>query len=248
MTIHELETCTSTNDLALESRDGQNGDTWISLEQTKGRGRRHGQDRKSWFSPANSGVYFSILLRPRCEPAKISGLTLLVGASVCDALSDYHIDAWLKWPNDIFVGTRKLAGILTEASTVDGLLDRVVVGIGINVNLDIDDVPAELKATLTSLSMQSESEFDRIEVAKKVRRKVLEHTSAFLDEGLQAQFEYISQFDRSHGINIQTSDGSGTAIGITPKGHLEIENQTGRFEVNAGEVVFLFDSQTAHSK
>lgn len=240
MIIHELDTCTSTNDLALQS-SGEHGETWISLEQTQGRGRRHGASRRSWFSPADSGVYFSILLRPNCKPSKISALTLVVGAAVCDVIRSYEIEPWLKWPNDVFIGKQKLAGILTEASTIDGVLDRVVVGVGININLNVDDVPEELKSKLTSLSMQGGKIFDRVEVAKQVRLKILEKTDLFLEKGFDALFEYVSEFDRSGGVAVETNRGPGKAVGITRSGNLEIENEDGRFEVNAGEVVFLFD-------
>ena len=243
MIIHELNTCTSTNDLALESIDGQHGETWISLEQTKGRGRRHGGERRSWFSPADSGVYFSILLRPNCKPSKISAMTLVVGAAVCDVLSQYQIEPWLKWPNDVFVGTQKIAGILTEASTIDGILDRVVIGVGININLKLEDVPIELKTSLTSLSIETGTTTDRIDVAKKVRANILEKADLFLDQGFGHLFDYVRDFDRSRGISVETSRGRGTALGITTSGNLEVENKDGRFEVNAGEVVFLFETQ-----
>lgn len=241
MIIHELQTCTSTNDLALESPNGQHGETWISLEQTKGRGRRHDGTRRSWFSPADSGVYFSILLRPNCKPSKISAITLVVGAALCETLNAYQIDSWLKWPNDVFVGKQKVAGILTEASTIEALLDRVVIGVGININMKLEDVPEDLKTSLTSLSMQTGTIFDRIEIAKKVRKNIFEKTTLFLDQGFDALFDYVVQFDRSRGVNVETHQGRGKALGITRSGNLEVENEKSRFEVNAGEVVFLFD-------
>ncbi|MBM62589.1 MAG: biotin--[acetyl-CoA-carboxylase] ligase [Acidobacteria bacterium] len=122
----------STNDvLAQLAEDGApHGTVVVANAQTAGRGR-HGN---SWYSPAGTGLYLSALVRTTSSPV----LTLAAGVAVAEALRKVtSLDATLKWPNDVMVVStgqpRKVAGILTEASTEQNIVDRVIVGIGINV-------------------------------------------------------------------------------------------------------------------
>ncbi len=242
MDIHQLESCTSTNDLALNAVEGKNGETWIAFAQTAGRGRRHKGVRRTWFSPPDSGVYFSILLKPNCKPAQISGLTLVVGAALCESLRSHEIDAWLKWPNDVFVGTKKLAGVLTEGSTSGGMLERIVIGVGINVNMSSDAIPDELLGNVTSMLMETDvpTSIDRLQVALDARRTILEKCDLFFKKDFASLYAYVVRYDESKGIEVETNNGVGRAVGISPSGALEVENEEGMFSVNAGEVRFLF--------
>ena len=122
----------STNDvLAKLAKDGApHGTVVVANAQTAGRGR-HGN---SWYSPAGTGLYLSVLVRTTSSPV----LTLAAGVAVAGALREVTgLDATLKWPNDVMVVSsgqpHKVAGILTEASTEQNIVDRVIVGIGINV-------------------------------------------------------------------------------------------------------------------
>src|SRR5690554_3885166 len=115
MTIHLLDTVGSTNDLAMKAApSAKHGDTWVAEHQTAGRGRREiGGDRRQWFSPPGVSLYMSVLLKPAIEPAEAAGITLAAGIGVCEALGSVP-GLWLKWPNDIFIGTKKVGGLLTE--------------------------------------------------------------------------------------------------------------------------------------
>jgi BirA family transcriptional regulator, biotin operon repressor / biotin---[acetyl-CoA-carboxylase] ligase len=141
--IRVVGVTTSTNaDVAAAARAGEpEGLVLLAEEQTGGRGRL----ARSWVSPPRAGVYVSVLLRPASAPPTWPLLTLLTGLAVVEAvLAVGRVDARLKWPNDVLVGGRKLAGILTER--VD---DAVVVGIGLNVSTKA----AELPPTGTSLAI-----------------------------------------------------------------------------------------------
>lgn len=135
---------TSTNDRAKDlAREG--APEWavvLADEQTGGRGR----EGRSWSSPAG-GLYLSVLLRPR-QPA-VGLIPLAAGLAVADALAENGAHALLKWPNDVVAEGRKLAGILSEASTGASGLEWVVVGIGVNVAAGL---PEDLRATAVSLA------------------------------------------------------------------------------------------------
>ena len=140
----------STNDTVMEA--GQAGEpegfAILADRQTAGRGRRG----RSWVSAAGVGLYTSVLLRPQQLPARIPLLTLVGGLAVAEAVEHIALVApRLKWPNDVLVEGRKVAGILAEMASTDGKVGPVVIGMGINVNHRPQDFPAELLPTATSL-------------------------------------------------------------------------------------------------
>jgi BirA family biotin operon repressor/biotin-[acetyl-CoA-carboxylase] ligase len=129
----------STNDVAarLAALGADKGTTAVAAAQTAGRGRRG----RAWFSPPGAGLYVSVVLRPaeagdaRREPVA-SLVTLLGGVAIAEAIRTITaLPVELKWPNDVVIGRprRKVAGILTEATTADGRIDSLVLGFGINV-------------------------------------------------------------------------------------------------------------------
>ena len=151
----ELDTCGSTNDeVARRAAAGAaHGLVVTARAQTAGRGRQG----RAWYSGDRGNLYFSCLLRPALSPAQAPPLTLAAGLGVLDAIEDVSAAAGvdlpvaLKWPNDVLIGARKVAGILTEMNTRGSQLEHVVVGIGIN--LTTRAFPDELAAIATSLAL-----------------------------------------------------------------------------------------------
>lgn len=143
---HIFDSLESTNTEALrQARLGANeGTCIIAREQSSGRGR-HG---RTWVSPKNAGLYFSIVLRPRLQPQFLPLITLMAGVAVHDMLQEYGMKPDIKWVNDVLVGDRKIAGILAEAVETEGGI-AVVVGIGIN--LTSRSFPPEITDTATSI-------------------------------------------------------------------------------------------------
>jgi BirA family biotin operon repressor/biotin-[acetyl-CoA-carboxylase] ligase len=130
--IHYFPSLDSTNDLAKEmaGQGAPEGSLVVTEEQTAGRGRRG----KSWVSPAGANLLFSVLLRPPMEGDRVFALTMVLSLAALKAVKTVSgVKAMIKWPNDIYVGTRKLAGILTEFSVRGKKIDWVVLGMGINV-------------------------------------------------------------------------------------------------------------------
>jgi BirA family transcriptional regulator, biotin operon repressor / biotin---[acetyl-CoA-carboxylase] ligase len=137
----------STNDRLKElARAGAEPWTVVVAErQTGGRGR----EGRSWESPAG-GAYLSVLLRPEAERTAL--LPLAAGVAVAEAAQGFGVASELKWPNDVVVGQRKLAGILAEASSSAGGVEWVVLGIGVNVAIDPAALPGPLRDSAASLA------------------------------------------------------------------------------------------------
>ncbi|MBA2664388.1 MAG: biotin--[acetyl-CoA-carboxylase] ligase [Bradymonadaceae bacterium] len=238
----------STNDLALAAVGGDagHGACWVADRQLAGRGRRElGGQRRAWHSPGGQNIYMSVLLRPSIDVSRAAGLTLASGVGVCQVLREMTgVDIWLKWPNDLFVGNRKLGGLLTEAATSGAQLSAVVVGLGINVNLGAEDVPDELRAIMTTLAIEAKERFDRLAMLAALRAAIVERCDAFCEAGYPAIAQALGEFDRSDGRAVSlVQEGktlAGTARGIGADGQLLVELEGGALiEVSAGEVRFL---------
>ena len=153
--LHVLETVDSTNSfcrrLALEGTP--DGTAVLADCQTAGRGRRG----RSFQSPAGKGLFFSVLWRPDCAPEELLPLTALSAVAVCRAIQRVTgVRPQIKWPNDLVLGGRKLAGILTEMALEgeSGEISHVVVGIGINVHQKKEDFQGEVGEIATSLDRE----------------------------------------------------------------------------------------------
>lgn len=143
----------STNRLArdLAIAGAAEGTIVVAEAQTAGRGRKG----RSWFSPPGTGIYLSLVLRPRFQPAEAPKTTLLAGVALAEALLPIVPDlVTIKWPNDVLAGGKKVAGILVEAATQIDAIDYMIVGIGINVNTPAAGFPAELRERATSLAVE----------------------------------------------------------------------------------------------
>ena len=127
-----FETVDSTNLIVKDwaQQGAEEGRSAVAEEQTAGRGRRG----RSWISPPGENLYFSILLRPQAEASRMAMITLLMAIAVTQSVRELHLDAKIKWPNDVVVNGKKICGILTEMyPSADGSF-FLVIGTGINVN------------------------------------------------------------------------------------------------------------------
>jgi len=155
------ETADSTNDelRTLAEVGAPDGLVLLALHQTAGRGRRGA----AWFSPPGDSLAFSILVRPEEARARWSRLALAAGLAVAEAIEESGVPAGIKWPNDVWIGHRKVAGILVEATA-----DFAIVGIGINVNST--RFPAEVADIATSLRTESGRDLPRDNVLGAIIR------------------------------------------------------------------------------
>jgi BirA family biotin operon repressor/biotin-[acetyl-CoA-carboxylase] ligase len=148
-TVHAFDSLGSTSEHAfrLAAEGAEHGELVVAEEQTAGRGRRG----RTWASPAGKNLYASLVLRPELPPQRAPELTLLAAVAVAETLRGDGVVASIKWPNDLQVGGRKIAGILTELSAEADRVHFVVLGIGINLNATASDFPPEVAEQATSV-------------------------------------------------------------------------------------------------
>jgi BirA family transcriptional regulator, biotin operon repressor / biotin---[acetyl-CoA-carboxylase] ligase len=179
----------STNDLLL--RLGESGEpaglVVFAERQTSGRGRF----QRPWHSADGLGLWFSVLLRPNLAPDRVTLLTPLVAVAVTEGLESVAPGASLriKKPNDIYGAKGKVAGILIEART--GPKPFVVIGIGINISHQVEDFPEELRATASSLSIESGTVQDRSAAACSV----LQHLNKRLPEIELGTLPFLERYE-----------------------------------------------------
>jgi len=137
--------------------------------QTKGRGRLG----RKWISPERKGLWFSVLLRPDLRPQEATQLTVASATALRRAIAaETGLQPEIKWPNDILIGGKKVAGILTELSAEVDRVKHIILGIGVDVNLDATELPAELRKTATSLKIEAGEMISRADLAVAVLREL----------------------------------------------------------------------------
>lgn len=148
-TLHHFEAVASTNAQAFElAQEGAtHGEVVIAETQTAGKGRRG----RAWVSPPGKNLALSVVLRPELPPARAPELTLVAAVALAETLNEAGAEARIKWPNDVQLDGRKVAGILTELSADTERVHFVIVGIGVNLNSTLEDFPEELQPHVTSV-------------------------------------------------------------------------------------------------
>ena len=172
-----LDETDSTNALAKREKDYPNGTVFVAGKQTQGRGR----SGRVWQSDDDKALYMNILLKPDISPQKISSITLVFGLAVFNALKGYT-DVGIKWPNDIILDKRKLAGILCEMSANEEKVDYVVLGVGVNVNNE--SFPDEINKIATSLKIQNGKDYELTEIAAEILNEFDLLYEEYLSKGL----------------------------------------------------------------
>src|SRR5204863_9720834 len=152
--IHHFEEVDSTNDEALRLADAGalHGEVVIADFQRHGRGRRG----RTWVAPRGKAATFSVILRPAIGPTRAPEITLAAAVAIAEAARELGAQsARIKWPNDVECKGRKIAGLLTELRAEPDRVRHAVLGIGFNLSLQPQDFPDELRATATSLLLES---------------------------------------------------------------------------------------------
>jgi BirA family biotin operon repressor/biotin-[acetyl-CoA-carboxylase] ligase len=169
--IQVFEQTTSTNDVAEKlARDGvREGVVVFAESQTKGRGRLG----RVWMSPTRKGLWFSVLLRPNLRPQETTQLTVISATALRRAIKTVTgITADIKWPNDLLIGGKKVAGILTEMSAEVDRVRHIILGIGLDVNQETNEFAPELRKIATSLRIEAGEPVCRAEIATEILREL----------------------------------------------------------------------------
>ncbi len=241
-TIHYFDRVDSTNTLAhrLAVDGAAEGTVVLAETQTKGRGRLG----RTWVSPPNRNLYLSVILRPPVAAAQAPQLTLVAGLAVVEAVRAWAPAAVIKWPNDVLVGGRKLAGILTEMEAEDSRVRFVVLGIGVNLNAEAEDFPPELRDKAGSLCEAAGTPIDRVTFAARLLSQLEGRYDLFLRQGFAAIGPLWEGFSCLSGrsVHIDGSGGShsGIVIGLAADGALRLRDATGQeIRVVAGDVTVV---------
>lgn len=245
--VHYLPATTSTNDVAMElGLAGAAVGTLVVAEiQTGGRGRLG----RTWLSPPGAGLYFSLILRPRLDPADLPKITLVAGVAACRAIeAATGLNPMIKWPNDLLLSSRKFAGILTETAPLPAQgSPLVVVGIGINVNTSAEQFPNSLRDKGTSLALETGAVILRGQILKSVVQAVIEGVEQFEQTGFDPVRSDFSARDFTFGRTLSwvTPEGKivqGEGAGIDCQGLLHIRDAAGLLhEVLSGDVTLAID-------
>jgi len=238
--IHVFKQTTSTNDVIEKlARDGvKEGVVIFAESQTRGRGRLG----RKWISPARKGLWFSILLRPDLHPQETTQLTVASATALRRAIqSETGLKPEIKWPNDILIGGKKVAGILTELSAELDKVRYVILGIGIDVNLDADELPAELKKIATSLKIESGGTISRAELATVILRALDEDYSRICAGEFAAVADEWEENCATIGKNVTVQIGDrkirGRAESLDDDGALLLRTEHGHLErITGGDV------------
>ncbi len=169
--IRVFEATTSTNDVVERlAQDGvKEGVVVFAESQTRGRGRLG----RKWMSPPRKGLWFSVLLRPQIHPLAATQLTIAAATALFRAIrAQTGLTPEIKWPNDILIRGKKVAGILTELSAELDKIKHLILGMGISVNLASGDFPPELRRTATSLRIEAGQRQNRAELAVRVLQEL----------------------------------------------------------------------------
>lgn len=224
------ETLGSTNDLAkkLGTNGAPEGTLVLTEEQSAGRGRMG----RRWLSPRYANLLFSVLLRPVIPAEKVFTLTMIFALAAIDGIQDlYPLKTMIKWPNDLYVGPRKLGGILSEFSTIRNVVEYVVLGLGLNVNWRPGD-EERLVYPATSILAETGKKTLREDLLVRILKRFESYYIKILNEGPDQFHERWNDESMllNKQIEIRTTDQTifGKATGIDRGGALIILDERGQ--------------------
>lgn len=232
---------TNTEALSWARQGAPEGALVVTNHQTEGRGRWG----RSWSSAPGKLLQFSLVLRPGLAPDQLGLVTTALGVACAEAIEELAaVEPTIKWPNDVRIGGRKVAGILVESELAGASVDIVVAGMGINVAWSEDEIPPELRDTATSLHVATSAESpDRIDLLTAVLRNFelryvsLPETAPAMIAAATARSDVLG---RDVTVALSTDETfSGRAVGLSPQGELELETEGGITTLAVGEIARL---------
>jgi len=242
-TIYYYDAVESTNLLAIElaQQGTPEGTVVLADQQLSGRGR----GTRSWHSPAGVGIYCSVVLRPATAPAKAQLISLMAGVSIVKAIAlRTGLSPRVKWPNDILINDKKVAGILLESRMSGAQIGHSVIGFGINVNNASTDLPENIQMNASSLSMELKEPVDRstllIEIFSELERlyHIFQHGDFPII--LEQWRHYSSTLGQRVRIWQKDEATEGIAVDLTEDGGLLVRLEGGKqIVIHAGDVAHL---------
>jgi BirA family biotin operon repressor/biotin-[acetyl-CoA-carboxylase] ligase len=239
-TVHWFEETDSTQRVARDLARGgaPEGTVVLAERQTAGRGRLG----RTWHSPPGLNVYASIVLRPPLAPGEVPRLALVVGAAVAAAIADQvGASPAIKWPNDVLLDGRKIAGVLVEMDAEMERVHHVIAGIGVNVNAPLASFPPDLRDKATSLLAATGRRVDRAAFAARLLVALEARYGRFVSGGFDSVRAEWERFSCLTGTDVRVAgpDGevAGRVLGLDDDGALRLARPDGSVvRVIAGEV------------
>ncbi|MGE9295887.1 MAG: biotin--[acetyl-CoA-carboxylase] ligase [Puniceicoccales bacterium] len=226
-----LDECVSTNDEAMRRlTDGIKSPlVVISRRQTKGRGRLGRQ----WHSEDDGNLMISFGFRPNREPAFMQRFTVFVGLRLASRISaETGLEVLAKWPNDLLLGGKKLAGILTEARLDADRMRELILGLGLNINSDVEHWPTEVRDVATSLAQAKGGALDMNDITALVVQEVSLAYEDYVHSGIEGELAALwERFSaiRNQSVTISAREGElvGTVLGLDSTGALQLKLESG---------------------
>jgi BirA family biotin operon repressor/biotin-[acetyl-CoA-carboxylase] ligase len=232
------ETIDSTQNLAisLASRSGSNGTVVIAEQQECGRGRQ----KRKWLSP-KGGLWLSVVLKPSIPTVKITLLPLVAAVAVCDSIMTTGIDARLKWPNDVMISGKKVAGILLDISAEADMVNYAVIGIGINANVDSSVISARLEGTkITSLSDELGRNTNRLDLTRYLLENLERYYVEMEEKGARTILQQWKKRSDMLGRKVAVVQNNKTILGVAADvnddGSLLLQTDHGDINVVSGDM------------
>lgn len=237
--IHYFDELTSTQDHASQLADqgAEQGTVVIAETQSAGQGRLGRQ----WYSPPGVNLYASVILRPKLASSTVACLNLMAGVAAAEAIETVAPGiVTLKWPNDVWLRSKKTGGILAKAITDGHQLAYVLLGVGLNLNLRITDIPDDLRRIATSVQIETGAECDRSAVAAALFSRLDTRYTEMQQHGFAAIRPLWERYSALTGKKVTVSDTgkeqSGVVKGIDEEGALILDTGVGTARILAGDV------------
>lgn len=244
--LYVFDRVDSTNAMLRAIADSRvpDGTVLVAERQNAGRGRLG----KTWFSPPGVNLYASVLFRPRIAPADVPVFSFIASLALTDAIRAEGLPATIKWPNDVLVDRRKVAGTLVSCSVVGDVVESIVLGVGVNLNVGRDALTAALGAAVasaTSLSDETGRVIDRNAFTANFLNSLEQWADAYRMRGANAILTAWRSRDALAGRLVEIREPARTyraeVIGITREGRLVVQDAAGiRHELVAGEITVLY--------
>lgn len=227
----------STQDLAkaMAFSGEPEGTAVMALSQTRGRGRVG----RSWITPIGKNIALSLILRPHLSPRDTVLLGFLASIAVAETLEERGVpEARLRWPNDVVVWDRKVAGILSEAVVSGGHIDFLIMGFGLNVNSRESDFPPDLRTPATSMLTCTGKEWDLTDVAQGILENFAVHYDRVKSEGCEFVPGLWERRWNDRGRKLVHEGVVGVGKGLDSDGSLILERDDGRIvRIICGDVL-----------
>jgi BirA family transcriptional regulator, biotin operon repressor / biotin---[acetyl-CoA-carboxylase] ligase len=230
---------TSTQDLAdkLARSGAAEGTVVVAQKQMNGRGRKG----RPWVS-ASDGIYISLILRPNLKPVYVVQVPMVIGIALSRAISKTTgLNTSIKWPNDILIQGKKVAGILTEMNSEMDKVNYIIPGIGINVNNRASGLPDEVRSIATTIRDEFGADISIVRLLRNFLEEMDEWYATFLKQGFPPIAEEWKRLNNTLGSRVKVYDGEieifGRAIDIDEEGFLLIQSDAGQtIRILSGDV------------